>query len=253
MLDRSIKMLVADDAETIRAIFREVAHRSCGLIDVIEASNGRDCVKLLSRSDIDLAFIDVYMPEMSGLEALRGARHVGVKTFVTLMSGHDDDKLREFARQLRAYEFLHKPFHVRDVEAIIRTYQRAAKSAKVLVVDELEDGAPTRSESPRRKHLPHGLLRSAGWRERARVLRLGQLRHRVPRLQHARPRRACDARPAVVAQSRRQGGDDLERARQGARVCAPCGTALRRSCTSRSSRPISMRRCTSCSSCARPV
>src|SRR5919106_245623 len=136
MLDRSMKMLVADDAESIRSIFREVTQRSCGLVELIEASNGRDCVKLLSRSDIDLAFIDVYMPEMSGLEALRGARHVGIKTFVTLMSGIDDDNVVEFARQLRAYEFLRKPFHVRDVEAIIETYQRAAKPAKVLVVDD---------------------------------------------------------------------------------------------------------------------
>jgi CheY-like chemotaxis protein len=136
MLDRSMKMLVADDAAAIRSVFREVAHRSCGLIDVIEASNGRECIKLLSRCDIDLAFIDVYMPEMSGLDALRGARHVGIKTFVTLMSGSDCDNLMDVARQLRAYEFLRKPFRVRDVEAIIDTYRRIAKPVKVLVVDD---------------------------------------------------------------------------------------------------------------------
>jgi CheY-like chemotaxis protein len=136
MLDRSIKMLVADDVDAIRAIFREVTRRSCGLVNLIEATNGRDCVKLLSRGDIDLAFIDVYMPEMSGLDALRGARHVGIKTFVTLMSGSGNDDFMQFARQLRAYEFLRKPFRVRDVEAIIKTYQRAARPAKVLVVDD---------------------------------------------------------------------------------------------------------------------
>jgi CheY-like chemotaxis protein len=136
MLDRSMKMLVADDADAIRAVFRQVAQRSCGLISLIEASNGRDCVKLLSRSDIDLAFIDVYMPEMSGLEALRGARHVGIKTFVTLMSGSGRDDFLDVARQLRAYEFLRKPFRVRDVERIIDTYRRVAKPAKVLVVDD---------------------------------------------------------------------------------------------------------------------
>jgi len=136
MLDRSIKMLVADDVGAIRSVFREVAQRSCGWINLIEASNGRECVKLLSRGDIDLAFIDVYMPEMSGLEALRGARHVGIRTFVTLMSGADCDNLMDVARQLRAYEFLRKPFRVRDVEGIIDTYRRVAKPAKVLVVDD---------------------------------------------------------------------------------------------------------------------
>jgi two-component system chemotaxis response regulator CheY len=136
MLNRSIKMLVADDSDGIRRMFRAVAERSCSLIELIEAPNGRDCVKLLSRGDIDLAFIDVYMPEMSGLEALRGARHVGIKTFVTLMSGLGSDPFIELAQQLRAYEFLRKPFHIRDVEAIIETYRRAAGPTKVLIVDD---------------------------------------------------------------------------------------------------------------------
>jgi CheY-like chemotaxis protein len=136
MLDRSIRMLVADDAQAIRHIFRQVAARSCGLIDLIEAVDGRECVKLLSRCDIDLAFIDVYMPEMSGLEALRGARSFGVKTFVTLMSGPDSDKFMELARQLKAYEFLRKPFGVRDVEMIIDTYRRVVSATKVLIVDD---------------------------------------------------------------------------------------------------------------------
>jgi CheY-like chemotaxis protein len=137
MLDRSIRMLVADDVQGIRHIFRHVAARSCGLIDLVEAADGRECVKALSRCDIDLAFIDVYMPEMSGLEALRGARTFGVKTFVTLMSGApESDQFMDLARQLKAYEFLRKPFGVRQVEAIIETYRRVVGATKVLIVDD---------------------------------------------------------------------------------------------------------------------
>ena len=124
MLNRSIKMLVADDSQAIRSIFRKVAERSCGLIELVEASDGRECMKVLSRGEVDLAFIDVYMPEMSGLEALRNARSFGIRSFVTLMSGPDSDQFMELARQLRAYEFLRKPFGVRDIEAIMETYQR---------------------------------------------------------------------------------------------------------------------------------
>jgi hypothetical protein len=50
-----------------------VAQRSCSLLDLVEVTNGRDCIRLLGRGDIDLAFIDIHMPEMSGLDALRGA------------------------------------------------------------------------------------------------------------------------------------------------------------------------------------
>src|SRR5262245_5820550 len=136
MLDRPVKMLVADDSQAIRSMFREVVQRSCSLIELVEAADGRDCVKQLSRGDIDLAFIDVYMPELSGLDALRGARHVGIKTFVTLMSGPDSDRFMDLAQQLRAYEFLRKPFGVRDIEQIIETYRRAVGPTKVLIVDD---------------------------------------------------------------------------------------------------------------------
>jgi len=136
MLNRRIKMLVADDSQTIRSIFRSVAQRSCSLIDLVEVANGRDCVKELTRGDIDLAFIDVYMPEMSGLDALRGARHIGIKTFVTLMSGPDSDKFMDLAQQLNAYEFLRKPFGIRDVEGIIETYRKVVGPTKVLIVDD---------------------------------------------------------------------------------------------------------------------
>src|SRR5215813_11415325 len=135
MLNRRIKMLVADDSQAIRSIFRSVARRSCSLIDLVEVANGRDCVKELSHGGIDLAFIDVYMPEMSGLDALRGARHVGIRTFVTVMSGPDSDRFMALARQLRAYEFLRKPFGVRDIERIIDTYHRVVRPTKVLIVD----------------------------------------------------------------------------------------------------------------------
>jgi len=136
MLNHRIKMLVADDAQAIRSIFCKVAERSCGLIELVEASDGRECVKILSRGEIDLAFIDVYMPEMSGLEALRSARHIGIRTFVTLMSGPDSDHFMELGRQLRAYEFLRKPFGVRDIEGIIKIYERVIGPTKVLIVND---------------------------------------------------------------------------------------------------------------------
>jgi len=135
MFDRPAKMLVADDSQLTLKIFRDVAQRSCSLLELIETTNGRDCVKLLGRGDVDLAFIDIHMPEMSGLDALRGARHVGIKTFVTLMSGPSSMRFRPLARELKAYEFLVKPFGVRDVEAVIRTYRRAMQATSVLVVD----------------------------------------------------------------------------------------------------------------------
>ena len=134
----SVKMLVADDAAAIHVIFRQVVGRSALPLELIETDNGRECMDLLRRGDIGLAFIDVYMPRMSGLEALTHARFVGSKTFVTLMSGSPDERCIALARELNAYEFLTKPFRLREVEAIIKTFERVHRPMRVLIVNEQE-------------------------------------------------------------------------------------------------------------------
>ena len=137
MSTSAINMLVADDSRVARLIFRDVvAGAATGAINIIEASDGRECMDELARGNMDLAFIDIHMPHMSGLEALWGARNLGLKTFVTLMSGSVDDRLIALARNLRAYEFLFKPFGPGDVEKVIETYRRLCVPMRALVVDD---------------------------------------------------------------------------------------------------------------------
>ena len=132
-----INMLVADDSRVARLIFRDaVADAAAGPINIVEAADGRECMEQLARGNVDLAFIDVHMPHMSGLEALWGARNMGLKTFVTLMSGSVDDRLMTLARNLRAYEFLFKPFGRDDVEKVIGIYRRLSVPMRALVVDD---------------------------------------------------------------------------------------------------------------------
>jgi DNA-binding NtrC family response regulator len=98
--------------------------------------HGRDCLTLLNGSNIDLAFIDVHMPELSGTEAFWSARTQGNKTFVTLMSNPPAAEAVEMAIKLQAYEFLFKPFTVHDVVSIIKTYAHISAQTRVLVVDD---------------------------------------------------------------------------------------------------------------------
>jgi DNA-binding NtrC family response regulator len=131
-----VRMLVADDSLVVHELFHQAAERLPQPIKVVSTSNGRECMALLAKGDVGLAFIDVHMPEKSGTEALGGARHQGIKTFVTLMSGSPTDQLFDLAQDLRAYEFLEKPFTVDDVLKIIATYERIAVPMRALVVDD---------------------------------------------------------------------------------------------------------------------
>jgi DNA-binding NtrC family response regulator len=135
-MKQTISMLVADDSRFIRKIFMDAIQASKLPLRISATDNGRDCLTLLKSGDIDLAFIDVNIPELSGTEALWAARKLGVQTFVTVMSSPPSLEAMEVARKLKAYEFLFKPFDVADVQAIMKTYERITLPTKVLIVDD---------------------------------------------------------------------------------------------------------------------
>ena len=129
-------MLVADDSATVQAFFKDVADRSHMPIDVTAASTGTECMNQLSRGGFSLAFVNINLPELSGMEALGLARRQGDKTFVVLMSAKVTDERLELARQLNAYEYLVKPFSAADVNSILKTYKQVMVRMETLIVDD---------------------------------------------------------------------------------------------------------------------
>ena len=135
-MQRSISMLIADDSHTIQQLLTDAARASKLPLRLSVTDNGRDCLTLLNGSNVDLAFIDVHMPELSGTDAFWSARKQGIKTFVTLMSNPPAVEAVEMAIKLQAYEFLFKPFTAQEALNIIKTYARISAPTRVLVVDD---------------------------------------------------------------------------------------------------------------------
>ena len=133
---RSITMLVADDSSFYHHIVAEAARTSNLPLRLSSTDNGRDCLTMLNGGHVDLAFVDVHMPELSGTEAVWSARKQGIKTFVTLMSTPPAAEAVDVAIRLSAYEFLFKPFSAADAAGIIKTYARISAPTKVLIVDD---------------------------------------------------------------------------------------------------------------------
>ena len=135
-MPRPFTMLIADDSHVAVQLLTDAARASKLPLRLSTTDNGRDCLTLLNGANIDLAFIDVHMPELSGTDAFWSARKLGIKTFVTLMSRPPAAEAVNMAIKLRAYEFLFKPFALGDALAIIKTYARISSPTKVLIVDD---------------------------------------------------------------------------------------------------------------------
>jgi DNA-binding response OmpR family regulator len=131
-----IRILVGDDSKVVHSLFTDALTRWPKPVTMLSAYDGRQCVDFFERGQIDIAFIDVHMPDMNGMEAIARLRYCGNRTFITLMSGIGSDVRFQLARYLRTYEFLVKPFSAENIHRIMRIHQRVILPTKVVIVDD---------------------------------------------------------------------------------------------------------------------
>jgi CheY-like chemotaxis protein len=134
MISRHLKVLIADDSSAVHQLIGNALPNDDS-VNIVHAFDGLECLNALD-DGVDLAFIDVHMPTMGGMDAVWAARIAGNKTFVTLISGRANRRCIDLARQLGAYEFLTKPFGSTDIEAILAIYRRVSTPMQVLLVDD---------------------------------------------------------------------------------------------------------------------
>lgn len=132
----SWRILIADDSAAATRSLKTAIHNFFVRSDVVEVSTGQACLEELATNSYDMAFIDLFFPDLTGLEVLSLARASGSRTFVTVVSEERTPEAVEMAKALRAYDFLEKPFKSDAVTRVLDTYAQASQRRRILVVDD---------------------------------------------------------------------------------------------------------------------
>ena len=101
-------ILVVDDAAFMRMMIRDILSKEG--YEIHEAVNGRDAVEKYGEAQPDLVTMDITMPEMSGLEALKQIRERDPDARVLMVSAMGQQKMIVEALESGALDFLVKPF-----------------------------------------------------------------------------------------------------------------------------------------------
>ena len=111
-------ILVVDDDQSIISIFDFILTQA-GYTPVT-ASSGEECLKIIqSGKQIDLVFLDVKMPGMSGIETFKQIQQQFPALLVVMMTGYSVDALLKEAFELGAYGVIYKPFDIEEVLSVI--------------------------------------------------------------------------------------------------------------------------------------
>jgi two-component system, chemotaxis family, chemotaxis protein CheY len=114
------KILIVDDAKFMRMTLSDILIRNNHEI-VGEGENGREAIALYHELQPDLVTMDITMPEMSGLEAMKEIRHNYPQAKVIMCSAMGQQRMVVEAIEAGAKDFIVKPFDEgRVIEAVNR-------------------------------------------------------------------------------------------------------------------------------------
>jgi DNA-binding NarL/FixJ family response regulator len=118
---KAVRVLVADDHEVVREGVRGLIERQPDLEVCALATTGREAVDLAQKTKPDVVVLDMTMPELDGLDAIRQIRKALPDTEVVVFSAHPSEDLIDEVFEAGAKSYIEKTEASRDLVAAIRS------------------------------------------------------------------------------------------------------------------------------------
>jgi two-component system chemotaxis response regulator CheY len=112
-------ILICDDSLLVRKKLKDCL-AECGDYNIIEAANGQASVELFKQYKPDLVFLDIVMPDKSGIEALNEMNAISEGSKVIMLSSSGTKSNLKAAMEAGAVDFIQKPWEKSQIEHIMK-------------------------------------------------------------------------------------------------------------------------------------
>ena len=113
-------ILVIEDEDAMRLLVQDYLE-FLGY-PVLPAPDGKTALELIRSETIALAFVDINLPDMSGVEVMQEMRDRGVDCPLIVLSGNLRESYVDEVSCLKVSEILEKPVDLTELERVIKTY-----------------------------------------------------------------------------------------------------------------------------------
>ncbi|HUL36405.1 MAG TPA: sigma-54 dependent transcriptional regulator [Thermodesulfobacteriota bacterium] len=112
------RILVADDEQSMREFLDIMLEKEGYKVSL--ASNGEEVVKLIDNDLFDLVLLDIRMPKLDGISALKKIKASAPETVVIMITAYASADTAIKAMKEGAYDYITKPFKVDEIKLIIK-------------------------------------------------------------------------------------------------------------------------------------
>ncbi len=119
-----IQVLIADDHQYVRRGLRRLLQNTEDMQVVGEASNGEEAVELTEKLRPDVVVMDISMPKLDGIQALKRIRKQKIPTRVIILSMHTEIDIMRTAMQQGAHGYVLKRMAAQELTTAIRAVWR---------------------------------------------------------------------------------------------------------------------------------
>lgn len=117
-----MKILIAEDEEQLsRVLVAAMQHENH---DVTAVENGKQAVEKASENSYDIIILDIMMPVMDGITALKKIRESGNKSYILMLTAKAEIDDRVLGLDTGADDYLTKPFSLKELLARLRSKER---------------------------------------------------------------------------------------------------------------------------------
>jgi len=113
-------LLVEDDQDVRRTVARVLEHAN---YQILEASSGTECMEYLETGQVDIAIVDLGLPDIDGMDLVKSIRSWG-PVGVLILSGRQETVDKVIGIELGADDYLTKPFDNRELVSRVKSIAR---------------------------------------------------------------------------------------------------------------------------------
>jgi two-component system invasion response regulator UvrY len=145
-----IKIVIADDHPIVRAGLKQILADASDIEVVAEASDGHEILKLIRKGGVDVVLLDISMPGLMGLDALKQMNAENPKLPILVLSMHPEEQYAIRALKAGASGYLTKAAAPEQLIGAIQKVYRGGRYVSATLAEKLALGLKAGSTG-----LPH--------------------------------------------------------------------------------------------------